>query len=75
MNYINKVITLVDNNKYLVIEQVDLDNHTYLYIVNDSNEKDSKFVEVTEKGISQIDPTLFQEKIYPLFISKLKKDA
>ena len=60
MNYINKVITLVDNNKYLVIEQVDLDNHTYLYIVNDNNEKDSKFVEVTEKGISQIDPTLFQ---------------
>lgn len=73
MDYNKKVITLEDDKKYLVIEQVDYDNHTYLYLVNDNNDKDGKFVEVTEEGISSIDPTLFQEKILPLFLEKLKK--
>lgn len=73
MDYNKKVITLEDDKKYLVIEQVDYDNHTYLYLVNDNDDKDGKFVEVTEEGISSIDPTLFQEKVLPLFLEKLKK--
>ena len=48
MDYTDKTMTLDDGNKYLVIEQVDLDNHTYLYIVNSENEKEAKYIEVNK---------------------------
>jgi len=73
MNYIDKKITLDDNKKYLVIEQVTIDDKVYLYIVNEDDKNDTSFVEVENDSIKAIDPTLFQEKILPLFLEKLKK--
>lgn len=73
MDYINKKITLDDNKKYLVIEQVTIDDKIYLYIVNEDDKNDTSFVEVENDSIKAIDPTLFQEKILPLFLEKLKK--
>ena len=73
MNYIDKKITLDDNKKYLVIEQVTIDDKIYLYIVNEDDKNDTSFVEVENDSIKAIDPTLFQEKILPLFLEKLKK--
>ena len=73
MDYINKKITLDDNKKYLVIEQVTIDDKIYLYIVNEDDKNDTSFVEVDNDEIKAIDPTLFQEKILPLFLEKLKK--
>lgn len=69
MSYLNKVITINDSIKYLVIEEVDLENHIYLYLVNEDDEKDSRFVEIVNGEIKTIDPILFQEQIYPLFIA------
>ena len=73
MDYINKKITLDDNKKYLVIEQVTIDDKIYLYIVNEDDKNDTSFVEVDNDEIKAIDPTLFQEKVLPLFLEKLKK--
>ena len=73
MDYINKKITLDDNKKYLVIEQVTIDDKIYLYIVNEDDKNDTSFVEVDNDKIKAIDPTLFQEKVLPLFLEKLKK--
>lgn len=73
MSYLNKVITINDNIRYLVIEEVELDNHLYLYIVNENDENDSRFVEIINGEIKMIDPVLFQEKVYPLFIEKFNK--
>ena len=73
MDYINKKITLDDNKKYLVIEQVTIDDKIYLYIVNEDDKNDTSFVEVDNNEIKAIDPTLFQEKVLPLFLEKLKK--
>ena len=73
MNYIDKKITLDDNKKYLVIEQVTIDDKIYLYIVNEDDKNDTSFVEVDNDEIKAIDPTLFQEKVLPLFLEKLKK--
>jgi len=73
MNYIDKKITLDDNKKYLVIEQVTIEDKVYLYIVNEDDKNDTSFVEVENDSIKAIDPTLFQEKILPLFLEKLKK--
>ena len=73
MSYLNKVITINDNIKYLVIVEVEFENHKYLYIVNEEDEKESRFVEIVDGEIKTIDPTLFQKQIYPLFIEKLSK--
>lgn len=71
MDYNNKVITTVDGKKYLTIEQVIYKEKTYLYLVNEDNEKDSMFVEARDNKFLGIEPELFNKNIFPLFVSKL----
>lgn len=73
MDYRNKKIVLEDNREYIVLEQVDYDNHTYLYIVSKENIEDTAFVEIRNDNILKIDPKIFNERIFALFIDKLKK--
>ena len=70
MDYIDNVITINDDKEYIVVKQVKLEDKIYLYIVNNKDDKDSRFVEVDNKEIRNIDPTLFQEKLLPLFLDK-----
>jgi hypothetical protein len=69
MNYNDKSLTINGKN-YIVIEQVDYDNHTYLFLLNDNDELDSMFCEVNGKDVLMIEPELFKNKIFPLFIKK-----
>ena len=41
MDYTDKTMTLDNGKKFLVIEQVDYKDHTYLYLVNDENKADT----------------------------------
>ena len=75
MNIEDKILT-INNNEYIVIDTIDLDNKKYAYLVNTANELDSMFKEVIineeEMHIESIDKDLFTNKIYPLFIEKFK---
>ena len=75
MNIEDKVLT-INNNEYIVIDTIDLDNKKYAYLVNTANELDSMFKEIIineeEMRIESIDKDLFTNKIYPLFIEKFK---
>lgn len=73
MDYTNKKFTLYDNKTYIVIEQVDFNSNTYLYIVNSIDEEDSKFVEIKNDELLDIEPVLFNEKILPLFLKKFRE--
>lgn len=73
MDYTDKKFTLDNGKIYIVIEQVDYDDKTYLYIVNREDEEDNKFVEIINDTLSSIDPDLFKDKLLPIFIEKLKK--
>jgi hypothetical protein len=73
MDYTDKKFTLDDNNTYIVVEQVDFDNNTYLYIVNSMDEDDTKFVQIKDDEILDINPNLFNNKIFPLFVEKFSK--
>ena len=73
MDYTNDKFTLDNGKTYLVIEQVDLDNKTYLYIANRDDEKETKFVEIKDDNLIDIDPILFEDKILPLFVEKFNK--
>ena len=48
MDFSNKCLT-VNGKNYIVIEQIDYENHTYLYLLNDNDELDSMFCEVNGK--------------------------
>ena len=69
MDFSNKCLT-VNGKNYIVIEQIDYKNHTYLYLLNDNDELDSMFCEVKGKEVLMIDPELFKDKIFPMFIKK-----
>ena len=74
-NLENKVLTIDGTNKYLVVETVHFMGRTFVYLVNDTNPLDSMYREVVSIDawkIIQIDPTLFKDKILPLFIEKFK---
>ena len=73
MDYTDKTMTLENDKKFLVIEQVDHKDHTYLYLVNDENKADTMFVEVKDDGIFKIDPDLFETEIFPKFVEKFKE--
>lgn len=70
MDYTNKQIALEDNNTYVVIEQVEYNNSIYLYIANELDEDDTKFVEIKDNEIKKIDEQLFKSEILPLFVDK-----
>ncbi len=69
MDFSDKSLTINGKN-YIVIEQLDYDNHTYLFLLNDNDELDSMFCEVNGKDVLMIEPELFKNKIFPLFIKK-----
>ena len=73
MDYTDKKFTLDDNNTYIVVEQVDFENNTYLYIVNSMDEDDTKFVQIKDDDILDINPNLFNNKIFTLFVEKFSK--
>ena len=72
MNYRDKVITLNNGNKYIVVEQVDYENGIYLYLSNRDDKLDNIVVKVNGDSILQIDPELYETKILPLFLEKFK---
>lgn len=73
MDYTNKTLTLNDGIDYIVVEQVDFEDKTYLYIVNSEDEDDTSFIQINGGNILDINPELFKEKIFPLFKEKFEK--
>lgn len=71
MKYENKVLT-IDNNKYLVIKTIEIENSTFALLNNNDDESDSSFVEIYEENgktaIRAIDSDYFQEKVFPQFM-------
>ena len=73
MDYTDKIITMDNGKKYIVIEQVNYDLKTYLYLVNRADEKDAMFVEISNGQILKINSELFEKTIVPLFVEKFQK--
>ena len=71
MDYSDKTITMNDGRVFIVIEQVEYENNTYLYLVNDDDDTDSVYLQIKDDKLLKIDPKLFEEKIFPLFYNKI----
>ena len=72
MDYNDKCLT-INGIEYIVIEQVNDNNHVYLYLVNDDKPSDTMFVEIKDNDVLTIESKLFQERIYPKFLDKFRK--
>lgn len=72
------IITLSDENKYLVASKVDYNNSKYIYLVDINDNKNLKFAEIENDGvISELDVNIDAELInnlVPLFYNNCKKD-
>ena len=73
MDYINKEFTLDNNKKYVVIEQVNYNENIYLYIANSNDENDTMYVEIKDNDLLKIEPSLFEQHIFPLFLEKFRQ--
>lgn len=73
MDYTDKIITLEDGKSYIVIEQLKIDDHIYLYMVDETNQDNSAFVEIKDGSISKIDSEIFDKKVFPMFLEKFRE--
>ena len=67
---LNDVVLVLNDKKYLVIEDVTYNHRVYLYLVNDKDESDVTFVELEDNKLYTIDDDFFLDKILPLFEKK-----
>lgn len=72
------IITLNDENKYLVASKVNYNNSKYVYLVDINNNKNLKFAEIENDSIiSELDANIDAELInnlVPLFYNNSKSD-
>lgn len=72
------IITLSDENKYVVASKVNLNNSIYVYLVDINNNKNLKFVEIEQDGfLSELDSDIDKElikQLIPLFYNNSIKD-
>ena len=72
------IITLSDENKYLVASKVNYNNTKYVYLVDINDNKNLKFAEIENDGvISELDTNIDAKLInnlVPLFYNNSKND-
>ncbi len=72
------IITLSDNNKYIVASIISHNNKDYVYLVNINDNKNLLFAEIEEDGnlsiIDQNNESELLNELIPLFYNSSKKD-
>ena len=64
----NDVLTLEDNNEYVVVSKVTYDDANYLYIVDLNDVKNIKFVKENNDEVLEISDKDLISELIPLFI-------
>lgn len=72
---IKDVITLNDNNEYIVVSKLEYENELYFYIININNDSDIKFLKLNHKNNKLIEFNNSQvlHKLLPLFLKEASK--
>ena len=64
----NDILTLEDNNEYVVVSKVTYDDANYLYIVDLNDVKNIKFVKENNDEVLEISDKDLISELIPLFI-------
>lgn len=74
---LNDKVFVIKDKEYLVIANVNYNNHSYVYLVNKFDETDAMFREVVNENnecfLQEIDNNLFNNQLSTLFINELNK--
>lgn len=62
-DYTNKIRITENGITYIVIDQVDIDNHTYLYLINRDDENKTRVVEIVNDKLKDINLSVLRNKI------------
>lgn len=71
---IKDVITLDDNQKYVVVSKVFYENKNYYYIIGKDNFKNIKFLYEDDNELVEINNKDLLNKLLPLFYEKVKDE-
>ena len=71
----NDILTLDDNNEYVVVSKINYENINYLYIVDINNIQNLKFVKEGNDELLEIHDKDLISVLVPLFISETNATA
>lgn len=69
---IKDILTLDDDNKYVVVSKVYYEGKDYLYLIDINDNKNLKFCYVDNDAVVEISDKELNTKLLPLFFDKIK---
>lgn len=70
---ITDILTLDDNNKYVVVSKVNYENKNYYYLVDINNKENLMFCYEENDQLVELNNKNISKKIIPLFIEEASK--
>lgn len=64
------ILTLDDNNEYVVVSKANYDNKIYYYLVDIANDKNIKFCYIYEDNLIEVSDNELITKLLPLFLKE-----
>ena len=68
------ILTLSDNNRYVVTSKVNYENKTYYFLVDEHNSGNLKFCYEYNDGLIEIEDKDLATKLLPRFLEASKKE-
>ncbi len=71
---IKDILTLDDNNEYVVISKINYDNKNYYYLLDKNSNDNPKFCYEDNDELVETDDKDLTTKLLPLFVEAAKKE-
>ena len=71
---IKDVLTLSDNNEYVVVSKIFYENKIYYYLVDINNNNNIKFCFQDNNDLIEVEDKELNTKLLPLFLEVAKKE-
>ena len=71
---IKDILTLDDNNEYVVISKINYDNKNYYYLLDKNSNDNPKFCYEDNDELVEIDDKDLTTKLLPLYIEAARKE-
>lgn len=71
---IKDIVTLDDNNEYVVVSKTNYENKTYYYLIDKNNNTNIKFCYEDAGDLVEFDDKELATKLLPLFLKEMKNE-
>ena len=65
---VNDILSLSNNNKYMVLSKTEIDNIVYLYLINVDKPKDIRIVYLDGNSVSKVKDEVLLDKLKLIFL-------